>query len=197
MTSRPMRSEAGSEAVERYGTGAVVFHWTMFLLVAAVGILGLLHDSWPKRTQAFWINLHAVLGLLLWLTLIARFWWRIRHRPPSLPSEVGDWSRRLSGPVHWALYALLFVTPIVGIVTFIWHGRVFDFGVFHLDFGVKSNRAVFHPTEDIHGYLAYAIFALAGVHAAAALWHHFFRRDGVLGRMWPMREERFDAGRQP
>jgi cytochrome b561 len=99
--------------------------------------------------------------------------------------------------VHWALYALMFVTPIVGIVTFIWHGRIFDFGVFHLDFGVKSNRAVFHPTEDIHGYLAYAIFALAGVHAAAALWHHFFQRDGVLGRMWPMGEERFDAGRQP
>lgn len=188
MTSRPMPPEAGSQAVERYGTGAVVFHWTMFLLVVAVGILGLLHDSWPKRTQVFWINLHAVLGLLLWLTLIARFWWRMRHRPPSLPAGVGGWSRRLSGPVHWALYALMFVTPIVGMVTFIWHGRIFDFGLFHLDFGVRSNRAVFRPTEDIHGYLAYAIFALAGVHAAAALWHHFFRRDGVLGRMWPMRE---------
>ena len=197
MTSRPMRSETSSEAVERYGTGAVAFHWTMFLLVVAVGILGLLHDSWPKRTQAFWINLHAMLGLLLWLTLIARFWWRIRHRPPSLPSGVGDWSRRLSGPLHWALYALMFVTPIVGIVTFIWHGRIFDFGVFHLDFGVRSNRAVFRPTEDIHGYLAYAIFALAGAHAAAALWHHFFRRDGMLGRMWPMKEVRSHAGRQP
>jgi cytochrome b561 len=196
MTSRPMRSETISEAVERYGTGAVVFHWTMFLLVVAVGTLGLLHDSWPKRTQAFWINLHAMLGLLLWLTLIAQFWWRIRHRPPSLPSAVGDWSRRLSGPVHLALYALMFVTPIVGVVTFIWHGRIFDFGVFHLDFGVKSNRAVFHPTEDVHGYLAYAIFALAGVHAAAALWHHFFQRDGVLGRMSPMKEERLHAGRR-
>ena len=48
----------------------------MFLLVVVVGILGLLHDSWPKRTQAFWINVHAMLGLLLWLTLIARIWWR-------------------------------------------------------------------------------------------------------------------------
>jgi cytochrome b561 len=23
------------------------------------------------------------------------------------------------------------------------------------------------------------------MHAAAALWHHFVRRDGVLRRMWP------------
>jgi cytochrome b561 len=196
MTGQTERYVSRSNAVERYGSGAVAFHWTMFLLVAGVGILGLLHDSWPKRTQAFWINIHAMLGLLLWLTLIMRFWWRIRHTPPLLPSEVSGLSRRLSGPVHLALYALMFVTPILGVVTFIWHGRIFDFGIFHLDFGVRSNRAVFRPTEDIHGYLAYALFALAGLHAVAALWHHFLLRDGVLGRMWPMREGRLDARRQ-
>ncbi|MEA3134739.1 MAG: hypothetical protein QOG17_2585 [Gammaproteobacteria bacterium] len=188
MMSEPMQSAARAEAVERYGSLAIVFHWTMFLLVVAVGILGLLHDSWPKRTQAFWINVHAMLGLLLWLTLTVRFWWRVRQPPPPLPSGVGELSRRLSGPVHMALYALMFITPIIGVVTFIWHGRIFDFGIFHLDFGVRSNRAVFRPTEDIHGYLAYALFALAGLHAAAALWRHFLLRDGALGRMWPMRE---------
>jgi cytochrome b561 len=186
MTRQPEQSAAGSKTAERYGAGAVGFHWTMFLLVVAVGILGLLLDSWPKRTQAFWINVHAMLGLLLWLTLIARIWWRRRHRPPLLPSEVSGLSRRLSAPVHWALYALMFITPIVGVVTFIWHGRILNFGLFRVDFGVPSNRAVFRPTEDIHGYLAYALFALAGIHAAAALWHHFFLRNGVLGRMWPM-----------
>jgi cytochrome b561 len=183
-----MPSATGSTAVESYGAGAIAFHWTMFLLVVGVGVLGLLHDSWPKRTQAFWINMHTMLGLLLWLTLIARFWWRSRHAPPPLPPEVGNLWRRLSGPVHLALYALMFITPIVGVVTFIWHGRIFDFGIFHLDFGVRSNRAVFRPTEDIHGYLAYALFALAGMHAVAALCHHFFLRNGVLGRMWPARE---------
>lgn len=181
-----MRSDARSKD-ESYGSGAIAFHWGMFLLVTVVGILGLLHDSWPKSTQGFWINIHAMLGLLLWVALIARFWWRTRHAPPALPAGVGSMSRRLSVPVHWALYALMFVTPIIGVVTFIWHGRVFDFGLFQVDFGIKSNRAIFHPTEDIHGYLAYALFALAGLHAAAALWHRFFLRDGVLGRMWPTR----------
>jgi cytochrome b561 len=70
-------------------------------------------------------------------------------------------------------------------VTFIWHGRVIDFGLFKVDFGVAKNRAVFHPTEDIHGYLAYALFTLAGLHILAALWHQFIRRDGLLRRMWP------------
>ena len=169
----------------RYGSVAIAFHWSMVLLIVWVGVLGLMHDSWPKRTQAFWINIHALSGLLVWMLVIARLWWRGRHSPPALAPQIGEFSRRFSGPVHWLLYALMFAIPIIGVVTFIWHGRVFDFGLFRLDPGVRSNRAIFHPTEDIHGYLAYALFALAGVHALAALWHHFIRHDDVLRRMWP------------
>jgi cytochrome b561 len=165
----------------------MAFHWTMAVLIVVVGVLGLLHDSWPKQTQSFWINLHALIGLSVWVLIVARFWWRSRHSPPKLPSEAGELSRRFSYPVHLLLYALIFVIPLVGIVTFIWHGRVFDFGLFRVDFGVRRNRAIFHPTEDIHGYLAYVFFALVGIHALAALWHHFVRRDGVLLRMWPAR----------
>jgi cytochrome b561 len=172
-------------SIERYGSGAIAFHWIMVLLIIGVGILGLLHDSWSKRTQAFWINIHALFGLLVWILVVARFSWRSRHPPPALPPGVSEFSRRLSGPVHRLLYVLMFIIPIIGTVTFIWHGRVFEFGLFRVNFGIRSNRAIFHPTEDIHGYLAYALFALAGIHAIAALWHHFIRHDGVLRRMWP------------
>ena len=182
-----MQSAQDSETLSRYGSGAIAFHWLMFVLVVCVGAFGLLHDSWPKQTQRFWINIHAILGLLLWFTLMARFWWRRRHQPPPLMQSVGAFSRRASALVHFGLYALLFVTPIVGIITFVYHGRVFDFGIFKIDFGIKSNRAIFHPTEDLHGYLAYAIFALAGIHALAALWHQFILRDRLLARMWPAR----------
>ena len=170
---------------DRYDPGAIRFHWTMAVLIVIVGVLGLLHDSWPKGTQSFWINIHALIGLLVWALLMARFWWRTTHPPPPLPAEAGELSRRLSRPVHLLMYALLFVIPIFGVVTFIWHGRVFDFGLLKVDFGVQKNPAVFNPTEDIHGYLAYALFTVAGLHALAALWHHLVRRDQVLRRMWP------------
>jgi superoxide oxidase len=160
----------------------------MAVLVVAVGILGLLHDSWPKSTQSFWINIHALLGLLLWVTLIARFWWRRGHPPPPLPQQASAYSRRLSGPVHFLLYVLLLVTPILGFVTFVYHGRVLNLGILQIDFGIKSNRTIFHPTEDIHGYLAYTLFGLASFHALAALWHQFIVRDRLLARMWPDHE---------
>ena len=68
-----MDTPSGSSADPKNGTGryearAIAIHWVMALLIVGVGILGLLHDSWPKRTQAFWINIHALLGLLVWLS---------------------------------------------------------------------------------------------------------------------------------
>jgi cytochrome b561 len=188
--NRTMNSSApppNTRPVLRYDRTAITFHWITVILVVVVGVLGLLHDTWPRRSQRFWINLHALIGLTLWLLVMARLWWRSAHRPPALPPQSGAWSRRLSAPVHLLMYALLLVTPVLGIVTFIWHGRVFDFGLLRVDFGVPANRAIFHPTEDIHGYLAYALFTLVGLHVLAALWHHFGRRDALLLRMWPAR----------
>jgi cytochrome b561 len=181
------RTMPGAEraVAARYGSGAMAFHWVMVVLVVVVGVLGLLHDSWPRTTQAFWINVHALIGLAVWVLVMMRIGWRLRHPPPALPAQAGDFSRRWSYPVHWLLYALMLVIPVLGIVTFLWHGRVFDFGLFRVDFGVHKNRAIFEPTEDIHGYLAYALFTLVGLHMLAALWHHFVRRDAVLQRMWP------------
>jgi cytochrome b561 len=170
---------------ERYGLPAIIMHWTLFLLVLVVGILGLLHDDWPKQTQGFWINVHALLGILLWLVLVSRFVLRQRQPPPPLPADFSKANRLAARSVHLLLYALLFITPIIGAVTFIWHGRVLDLGLFQINFGVAKNPAIFHPTEDIHGYLAYVIFGLAGIHILAALWHQLVKHDGVLSRMWP------------
>lgn len=184
MTRDPLDTPQPLRQPGRYGTVAIVFHWLTFILVVIVGVLGLLHDDWPEQTQPYWINIHAVLGIALWLLLLVRFGWRLSHAPPPLEEGASPFARRLSSPVHFLLYALLFIIPVIGVITFVYHGRVFDFGLFKIDLGIQKNRAVFGPTEDIHGYLAYALFALAGLHAAAALWHHFYLRDGVLRRMW-------------
>jgi cytochrome b561 len=181
-----MIKKATEQAVhEGYGPIAVALHWIVFVLVVVVGWLGLLHDDWPRATQAAWINIHAVLGLIMFALVLLRLGYRWSHTPPDLPADVGDFSRRVSHPAHMLIYALLVAIPVLGVITFIWHGRVFDFGLVQLDFHVKRDRNIFHPTEDWHGYLAYGLFGLAGLHALAALWHHFIRKDGVLKRMIP------------
>ena len=169
----------------RYSPVAITLHWVMAALILFSAILGLLLDGWPKDSKLFMINIHAQVGLLVIYLLIWRVWWRRTHAPPPLPAGVSAFSRHASHPTHMLIYLLMLATPLVGIVAFVWHARVLDFGLFSIDFGVKSDGAVFHPAEDIHLYLTYALMALVGGHAIAALWHHFVSRDTVLQRMWP------------
>ena len=84
LTPAPTASDAVS-GYARYDNGAITFHWIMVVLIVTVGVLGLLHDSWPKGTQTFWINIHALVGLTVWVLIMARFAWRLTHTVPTLP----------------------------------------------------------------------------------------------------------------
>jgi cytochrome b561 len=186
-TPAPATMPATSPALPRYSPVAISLHWIMATLILFSAILGLLLDDWPKASKLLWINIHAQVGLLVLVLLVARIWWRRTHTPPELPPEVSDISRRVSHPAHLLIYVVMLATPLVGIVAFVWHARVLDFGLFAINFGVKSNGPVFHPAEDIHLWLTYGLLALVAGHAVAALWHHFISRDTVLLRMLPAR----------
>ncbi len=170
---------------ERYGSAAVAFHWTVAALIVFLGSLGLLFGDIPRQARPFWIDVHGCVGLIYFVLVIARVTWRAFHRPPDLPPDIGEFDRRTSLAAHHLLYALMLLIPCFGVVAYVWHGRAFDYGLFALNFGVASDRAVFHPAESIHQWLAYTLFAIAALHALAALYHHFVRRDGVLLRMLP------------
>jgi cytochrome b561 len=47
----------------------------------------------------------------------------------------------------------------------------------------------------LHIRLSYAGMSLVGLHIAAALYHHFVRRDDVLTRMLPRKPDRLREGR--
>ena len=180
-----MKDRNSIRGAQRYDAGAVAFHWTIAALIVFLGTLGLLFDDIPKELRPFWINLHATVGLVYFAMVIARFFWRVTHPAPELPSDVGELSRKASVAVHHLLYVLMLAIPVLGVVAFVWHGRTFDYGLFQLKFGVASDRGVFRPAEEIHQLLAYSLFALVALHVAGALWHQYVRRDGVLMRMLP------------
>ncbi|HEY1090070.1 MAG TPA: cytochrome b/b6 domain-containing protein [Burkholderiaceae bacterium] len=45
-----------------------------------------------------------------------------------------------------------------------------------------------HDAVEWHALAANSLLIVAGLHAAAALWHQFVRKDGVLRRMWPAKD---------
>lgn len=135
------------EDAPRYSGFAQALHWLIALMILAAFALALSFDSIPRATRPWWINLHTVTGLLLFALVLLRLVWRMGHQPPPLPQGTSALTRRSSTVMHHTLYLLMLVIPVIGIVAYVWHGRVFDFGLFKLDFGVASSKAVYDPAE--------------------------------------------------
>jgi cytochrome b561 len=86
---------------------------------------------------------------------------------------------------HLALYLFLLIQPILGIITLqVGAKPVTLFGITLLPaFVAAPNRVLSHQLEHIHGTLGTVFYYVIGLHIAAALWHHFVRRDNTLQRM--------------
>jgi cytochrome b561 len=83
---------------------------------------------------------------------------------------------------HYALYVLLGVVVVAGIVDASYRG----FNVFGLwsvpQFG-SGDAATRHSINEWHELAANVLMLVAAVHALAALGHHYVWRDRLLDRM--------------
>jgi cytochrome b561 len=94
--------------------------------------------------------------------------------------------RRAAVGGHVLLYLFTFATALVGWAlagTMRVSLNKDLFGIPVLPIYVNQDRAVHGLLENTHRYLAYTLAALVAVHVAAALRHHFIKRNDVLRRM--------------
>lgn len=173
----------GAAVVARHTSSAILLHWLVAVLIVVVGGIGLAYGSVPRPTRPFWLNLHATVGVLMTLAIAGRIACRIFQKPPAFATGESKVLESASKGVHSLMYVLMCAIPATGLVAFIWHGRIFHFGAFDLDLAVASTRSVYHPAQSIHVWLAYGFIAAITLHVLAALWHQFFLRDNLMGRM--------------
>jgi cytochrome b561 len=142
------------------------------------------YDTWYRQAP----EIHKSIGILLSITLLLRLIWRWANARPRPEPGLTPFERRASSATHVALYVLLFAVMASGYLISTADGR--SIGVFGW-FGVPAlisrlpNQA--DLAGDIHLALAISLIALAGIHAAGALKHHFLDRNRTLVRMLGVR----------
>jgi cytochrome b561 len=161
-------------------------HWLIALAILISYALGLVMEDFPRGAPRNFVTmLHVSLGLLgLVLTLLLALW---RLSIPGLPPLEGSpMMQRLARLAHWGLYAAMLAVPLLGLGMMWMKGReVVVLGLFTLPFPFPANRGLAEPMEGLHEFGAHALLALAGLHAAAALFHHVVLQDAGLLRMLP------------
>ncbi|WP_042303709.1 cytochrome b [Paraburkholderia kururiensis] len=170
----------------KYDPFSRLLHWLIFVLLVIQFIVAWTMPGIHRGTQpAGLITWHLELGTAIVAVMIVRLIWRA-VRPEPAPAEGSAMLRSVARLTHGVLYLLLIVQPLMGWANASSRGWSLTlFGVIPLPPLSAQGSALGHELGDLHGALAWGLLGLIGLHVAAALYHHFVLRDGVIRRMLP------------
>jgi cytochrome b561 len=177
-------------SAERYGTLSIGLHWLMLLLLGGVYACINLSDLYPKGSdlRAALKTWHYMLGLavfpLAWLRLAVHLASPVPRIEPAPPR----WQQLSAKTVQVALYALMIGMPLLGWLIVSATGKPVPFFGLELPALVGESRSLEKLFKEIHETGGTVGYFLIGLHAAAALFHHYLMRDNTLPRMLPRRK---------
>jgi cytochrome b561 len=194
-------------AAQSWDPVAKLLHWLILAMIVVevpVGYLmtslygpGLKHEDVRPVAQLMG-QIHHTNGFFILFLVAVRLAWRSTHAAPAWPTGMAVAQQRSARLTQGLLYLLLLALPLSGWSALSVLADSAAFGKTQIWFFASDDLVprllAARPWNAPDGYGFYAKFhrwfiyggaALLVAHIAAALWHHFVRRDGVLGGMWP------------
>jgi cytochrome b561 len=167
----------------RYGIGAQLFHWLTVVLVLAAYVLskGDRYSLYSAAADGI-RRIHETLGMLVFIVVVLRLLWRLIDGTPAT-EPMPRWMAAAANLVQFALYALLVAVPVTAVLGTWLEGLPVTFQGFDIAPQIAQARGLGQLIIVAHTTLGNVILWVAGVHAAAALFHHFYLRDGVFKSM--------------
>lgn len=174
--------------VDRYSSLSIGMHWLMVLLLIAVYAAINLQDLAAKGSALradlkLW---HFVFGLTILVLVTARLVLRWQAgRAPIIVPTISVWQHRLAQAMHVSLYLFMIVMPLLGWLTVSAKGAPITIFGMQLPLLLASDKALAGTLKEIHETIGTIGYYLIGLHALAALYHHYVKRDNTLARMLP------------
>lgn len=167
----------------------VALHWgTVAAILASVGAMFLRDAIEDTAGRQVLLQIHRQLGLAVLIVVGVRILVRLTRSLADHSAGMSAVMRLAVRGAHILLYCLLVSLPLVGWALTSAHGISLNvLGVVHLPQLVAADSELADTLSDYHIWLSWVLLVLVSIHAAAALWHHFVRRDAVLSAMLPGR----------
>src|SRR5678815_510726 len=98
----------------RYGAVAQLFHWAIVALVITQFVLARRAEGLSPVAKIGVLATHKSVGITILGLALLRLTWRLFNPVPPLPAGAPRWQDRAAHVSHFLLYALLFITPVLG-----------------------------------------------------------------------------------
>jgi len=171
----------------RYGTVAQGFHWLTVVLVAIAYLVapGSAEQRVYSIASDFTRQIHETTGILIFAIVLARILWRTIDAAPEAP-PMQAWMTYSAKLAHVGLYVLLIALPLTAIAGAWLEGHPLTLlGAGNFGPMLPQVHDVGQTVSYVHTVLGNVIIWAAGLHAVAALFHHFVLRDNILASMLP------------
>jgi len=185
-----------AKTTSRYSSVAIVLHWTIAALIVLNIWFGWRMSGLKGMAQFELFQLHKSIGITVLLLSIVRLGWRIINPAPPYPAAMAPIERLGASVMHWLLYGFMIVLPLTGWIivsaspynlpTVLFKTMPWPHLGFVHDLPMTVRQMIEMRVGTVHEWLAWSLLALAAIHVAAALKHHFWNRDDVLSRMLPL-----------
>lgn len=172
-------------ALERYGKVSILLHWITLALLVGVYACIELRELFPKGSdpREMLKTWHFMLGLTVFILVWARLVARLIGPTPAIVPPIPRWQHAIAVAVEIALYALMIAMPLLGWLVLSAEGDAIPFFGLELPALTAPNEPLAERAEEIHETIGTVGYFLIGLHAAAALFHHYVQRDNTLRRM--------------
>jgi len=173
-----------------YGKVSMAFHWLMLLLLVAVFATIELRVMYPKGSEPREAikALHFLLGMIVFILVWIRLALRVRQTIPKVSPAMSSKQELLAKAMHITLYAFMIIMPILGWITVTTAGKELLFLGLEVPGIMTTDKDLAHQFEDIHQTIGELGYYLIGLHAIAALFHHYVQKDNTLTRMLPFKK---------
>ncbi|MCG7927769.1 MAG: cytochrome b [Candidatus Thiodiazotropha taylori] len=168
-----------------YGIIAKGFHWLLFFMLTFSVVAGNFMAAMPKGAEKLQAaGMHKSFGVILLILIMLRFFWKLINTTPKPPAGTTMIEHLLAQGMHWLLYVLMFAQPLSGILMSQATGYpVNAFGLFEVPTLIDKDPEVAKIFRSGHGVIWIVLTVAASGHVAAAMFHHFIRKDSVLSSM--------------
>jgi cytochrome b561 len=176
-------------SASRFGYLSIGIHWlTLLLFVAVYGTIEFRElfekGSDPREMLKTW---HFMLGMLVFVLVWLRLAARLSGPTPAIQPEPAGLQQLSSKLLHLALYVLMIGMPLTGWLMLSAAGKPIPFFGLELPALIGENKGLAKQIKELHEVMGTTGYFLIGLHAVAALYHHYIKRDNTLTRMLPER----------